>query len=154
MHVAVLKEWIRELSGRNKNILGSIIIRALKIKVRRQDANHSVGYAIHGDSLSHDVGRCAKLALPQARAEDCDRRSAESVFFWREQASTGWSYAENFKESGRNHGNAHAFWLSPSRDTEIVAAIGGDGRKCGIGALPIQEIRIRNRGSLEIRCFL
>ncbi len=115
------------MSDGDKDILGWIIIRTLKIKIRRQDANHSVGYAIHGDSLSHDVGRGAKPALPQARAEDCDRRSAESVFFRCEQASTGWSYAENLEETGGNHADAHALCLSPSGDTEIIAAISGDG---------------------------
>src|ERR1700739_1045673 len=122
-----MKAWIRELPGGNKHILGSIIICALKIEIRRQDANYGVGYAIHGDSLSHDVGRRAKLALPQARANNRDRRRAESVLFCRKQAATGWSYAENFKETGGKHADAHALCFSLSGDTEIVAAIGRHG---------------------------
>src|SRR5260370_608392 len=125
-HVAFLKAWIRELPDGNKDILGSIIIRTLKIKIRRQDANHGVGHAIHGDSLSDNVWRRSELALPQARAKNRDRRRAEPVFFWCEQASTGWSYAKNLEETGRNHANANALWLSASGHTEIVAAISRD----------------------------
>src|SRR5580704_4343223 len=115
------------------------------MKTRGYHTDYGVVIAIHGDSFSDDVGCGAELALPQARADQGHGSGSLAIFIGGKQTAASGVHAQRLEEAGGNHSYAHALGFSTSGDGEIVVAIGHERGKTGIAALPILEIRIRDR---------
>ena len=76
---------------------------------------------------------------------------AQAIIVRGEQPSASRVHSQDLEEVRGNPAHTHALRFPATRDAEIVTAIGRDGRETGIAALPVQEIRIRNRKAFEIR---
>src|ERR1700689_1645824 len=124
------------------------------MKTRGYPADYGVAIAVHGDSFSNDVRCGAELALPQARADQGHGRGTLAIFSCGKQTAASGVNAQRLEEAGGNHSHAHALRFSTSGDAEIVVAIGHERGKTGIAALPILEIRIRDRKVIENRALL
>src|ERR1700733_15455563 len=124
------------------------------MKTRGYHPDYRIAISVYGDSFSDDVRCGAELALPQARAYQGHGRGSLAIFIWGKQTATSGVHAQRLEEAGGNHTHAHALGFPASSDAEIVVAIGHEGGKTGIAALPILEIRIRDRKAIENRALL
>src|SRR5271170_5773687 len=108
VHVALLEQRILELANGNKDILNAEI-RGFELKTRGHHSDYGVAAAIHRDALSNDVRRRAELALPQTRADQRHRRSAQTIIVSGERPSTSRAHTQNLEEVRGNHAHTHAF---------------------------------------------
>jgi hypothetical protein len=116
-----------------------------KIEVFRHNADHDVSPPIEIQHLAENVGRAAKLVLPEASAQHRHRRGARLVVLRREISSERRLHAKKGKEPRRNLYPAEPQRVAHTRQIEIGLAIRCQPLKGLVHPDPIDEIRVCNR---------
>src|SRR5581483_1656162 len=103
-------------------------------------ADDLVIFAIQADLLMDDIGRAAKIPLPETIADYRNPRRAIAVFLRVKSAAEHWTDSERGEQIARAEGGIDALWLktlSGVREIKRPSCCSGDLLEAGRQPLPI-----------------
>ncbi len=139
---AIVKNYIGPLADGHINVVIFRKVLQPQMEVRGKHSNDRVIRAVQGQ-LPADYVRCpAEFALPQARTNQSDGRSADAIFVRSEEAAGCRSNAQRRKEIGGYHFATDMFRFANACEIEIVLAKRRHRSERLVLPLPVEEIGI------------
>ena len=128
-------------------------LRALHREIDRHDADDRARDAVENNRLAHDVRIAGKALLPEAVAEDGDRRAAGLVLVLGDPAADDRRQLEHAKQARRHARCTDALRVPLARQDAAAGRRAADGVEDGVLIAPVDVLgkRRRARGTERLR---